>query len=265
MLAPRPVELPWFVEQRGGRGLWRRAVETWMAAMAPWRFWPRAGSVEPVSWARMALWLPIVLATLHVVKAVLANAARGLAHWAYSLDLNAWLVWASDDWTQPFLLIYYNAQPLQVLGHQWQFYEWPPAAWAMVGAQGGAAAVILALAPFLTRERRRRAIRALAYSLAWVPLFWVMGVTDAAARLLGTSLSLIGGEDPMNWEAEQLYEFLWEYWPVWSAPVAAWWVAWWWCALGRGPSGESSRDIAVIALAASLWTGVVVAAFAQMM
>lgn len=268
VLVPRPVELPWFVEQsggRGGRGLWRRAVGTWIAAMAPWWFWSRAGAVDSVSWVRAALWLPIVLGMLHVIKSVMASGARGIAYWAYSSDLNFWAVWASDDWTQPFLLIYYNANPFQVLGHQWQFIFWPVQAWAMVGAQGGAAAVVLALAPFLARDRRRRALRALVYSLAWVPLFWVMGVADAAVRLIGAALSLLGGGDPMEWEHEQLYDVLWEVWPLWSVPIAAWWVAWWWCALGRGPSGESSRDIAIITLAASLWTGVVAAAFAQML
>lgn len=262
VLAPRAVELPWFVEQGGG--LWKRAMGTWAVALAPWRFWRGVGQVESVSWVRMALWLPVVLATLHALKAALANAARGLAHWAYSLDFNTWLVWASDDWTQPVLLIYYNAQPLQVLGHEWQFSEWPAPAWAMIGAQGGAAAVILALAPFLPRDRRRRALRALVYSLAWVPLLWLMGVADAAVRLLGTVLSLMVGADLMDWEAEQLYFYFWEFWPVWGIPIAAWWVVWWWCALGRGATGESNRDIAIITLAASLWTGVVVAAFAQM-
>jgi hypothetical protein len=231
----------------------------------PWRFWRAIGGpVEGSAW-RLAVWLPLLLVGLHLAKGVMANAARLIVHQQHGFNSRLWLVWASDDWTQPFILIYYNYSPvIRVLSTPWQYPYWPLPVWGLSAASLAAPALIWTMGVLTGRQQLqgRELARAAVYGLAWIPGLWLLGVIDAAWRLVRSASGAAAGADIDGWDVEWLFGRTWQEWAWWVWLPALWWVAWWWNAVMLGRGDERDRDLAAVVVGAGVFAGILAMTFA---
>jgi len=256
-------ELPWFIEHGKDR-FFRRALGTWVRDVAsPLSFWRAVAAHSAASPARLLFWLPLLLVTLHITKATLANGARAIVH---VLDNNSFwyfLAWASDDWTQPLVLIYYNPSPgMSVLNTQWQFRWWPPPVWGLIVASVTAPLSLFLAAAWQPQLEIRfgRVARAAVYGLCWIPALWVLAVADSVFRLAYCLGGLATGNPVDNRDVELLFEPLWSAWAIWYLPVGVWWTWWWKCAIAEGVRPRHEGPVQAAVLGLSLCLGVLATA-----
>ena len=250
--------LPWFVEHPApGRrpGLFLRSWATWALTLIPWAFWWRVSFSGQRSLWRLFLWLPLLLVPLHIAKAITANLARALVHSTQGSSVWYWLAWASDDWTQPFILYYYDASPrMKVLNSQWQWPAWPPPVFGLIVASA-LAPLLLLLVGWLGGHGPRfrvETVRAGVYGLAWIPGLWLLALADSVGRLGFCVAGSLGSTRINGLDVEWLFEPVFENWRWWGAAAGAWWVAWWWSAITIGQRDRLGPAAAVSIIGGTL-------------
>lgn len=249
-----------FEHARGAIQSARWLEYTWFLTLWPPRFWRTVRLEAPVVPRRVAAWPVLITLVVWSAGSIVTSAAglasaaievmgrrAPLAHDVLRVVINAWI--------DPFAAIYAWSGPWSL---EWNddLWRWGRYYFPLCLATLTWAVVITALPTTLraARVRWQHTLRAVAYSLAWIPAVATAHVLDGLYWASQLFVQNGGWINPNTTPPRPAHTELLHHISPWLLPlITAWLFAWWWCALHTGFRLKSAGRIwQVLAVPAAL-------------
>lgn len=264
---PHRRRLPGFVEHaRGPFSFLVRSCVTLVWVLLPWMLWKRVKVTVRPRPGKAALWLLVFPLILHGLTAAYANAVRAATMLpSRGFSFNRWFVWASDDWTSPFFLVWYNSNPIAVVRWEMLIDNWPPEILALVVATIAMPVIFLGV---MRVSRARVGVhsghvaRAMCYGMVWIHALFVIRVMDAIVFSAEAFAAMLTNDYGPGYDAAAYERLPVTYWIRYQGPVVlalgpGWFLVYWWQTIRRGWGFRRSGIVFALTSIASVLAGIV--------